>query len=101
MTLPEEECAFFYAVLAQLEPAMREVFTERVAQILGALRDPGPGDCDARCARRWSGCGRRRRARSYGRPAAGVAVRRGSSGSASKQCSSTVHNRYIYFVAIL
>jgi hypothetical protein len=46
MTLPEEECAFFYAALAQLEPAMREVFTERVAQILGALRDPGPGDCD-------------------------------------------------------
>jgi hypothetical protein len=46
MTLPEEECAFFYAVLDQLEPAMREVFTERVARILGALRDPGPGDVD-------------------------------------------------------
>jgi hypothetical protein len=46
MTLPEEECAFFYAVLAQLTPDMREVFTERVAQILGAHPDPGPGDCD-------------------------------------------------------
>jgi len=47
MTLPEPECAFFYAALAQLEPTLRPVFAERVAAILGALRrDPGPGDCD-------------------------------------------------------
>jgi hypothetical protein len=32
--------------LAQLDPNAREVFTERVARSLGALRDPGPGDVD-------------------------------------------------------
>jgi hypothetical protein len=46
MTLPEEECAFFYAALAQLAPDMRPVFAERVAQRLGAHPDPGPGDVD-------------------------------------------------------
>jgi hypothetical protein len=46
MTLPEAECAFFYAVLAQLAPDMRPVFAERVAQRLGAHPDPGPGDVD-------------------------------------------------------
>jgi hypothetical protein len=44
--LPEVEANFYFAVLAQLEPAMRPVFAERVAQVLGALPDPGPGDID-------------------------------------------------------
>jgi hypothetical protein len=46
VTLPEDEQAFFFAALAQLEPALREVFAARVAQHLGAHPDPGPGDVD-------------------------------------------------------
>jgi len=46
MTLPEPELSFFFAAAAQLEPALRPVFAERVARILGAHRDPGPGDVD-------------------------------------------------------
>ena len=46
MTLPETELSFYFAVVAQLEPALRPVFAERVAQILGAHSDPGPGDVD-------------------------------------------------------
>ena len=44
MTLPDVECAFFFAALAQLEPARRPVFTERATRILCALLDPGPCD---------------------------------------------------------
>jgi hypothetical protein len=44
--LPEDEQAFFFAALAQLEPALRPVFAERVARLLGAHPDPGPGDVD-------------------------------------------------------
>ena len=32
--------------MAQLEPALRGVFAERVAAILGAHPGPGPGDVD-------------------------------------------------------
>ena len=46
MTLPDVECAFFYAVLAQLTPDARPIFIERVARILGAHPDPGCGDVD-------------------------------------------------------
>ena len=46
MTLPESELSFYFAALAQLEPALRPVFAERVAQTLGAHPDPGPGDVD-------------------------------------------------------
>jgi hypothetical protein len=46
MTLPADEQAFFFAALAQLELSQRPVFAERVAAILGAHPDPGPGDCD-------------------------------------------------------
>ena len=49
MTLPEEECAFFFAAMAQLVPALRPVFAERVASILDAycpFCEPGPGDVD-------------------------------------------------------
>jgi hypothetical protein len=45
-TLPEAELSFYFAALAQLEPGRRPLFTERVARILGALPDPGPGDVD-------------------------------------------------------
>ena len=46
MTLPETELSFYFAVVAQLEPTLRPVFVERVARILGAHPDPGPGDVD-------------------------------------------------------
>jgi hypothetical protein len=49
MTLPEEECAFFFAAMAQLELEQRVIFAERVANILGAYSpfcEPGPGDVD-------------------------------------------------------
>jgi hypothetical protein len=46
VTLPETELSFYLAAIAQLEPALRPVFAERVAQILGAHPDPGPGDAD-------------------------------------------------------
>ena len=47
--LPEEECAFYFAAMAQLEPELRPIFAERVANILGAYSpfcEPGPGDVD-------------------------------------------------------
>ena len=43
MTLPDAELSFYFAALAQLEPALRPLFAERVAQILGAHR----GDVDS------------------------------------------------------
>jgi hypothetical protein len=49
MTLPEEECAFYFAAMAQLDPDRRALFAERVANILGAYSpfcEPGPGDVD-------------------------------------------------------
>jgi hypothetical protein len=49
MTLPEAELAFYFAAQAQLEPALRPVFAERVTNILDAYAlfcDPGPGDVD-------------------------------------------------------
>jgi hypothetical protein len=44
--LPDPECAFYFAALAQLDPQVQPVFTERVVRCLGAHRDPGPGDID-------------------------------------------------------
>jgi hypothetical protein len=46
--LPEAELSFFWAAMAQLEPARRPIFAERVAAILGARPhcEPGPGDVD-------------------------------------------------------
>jgi hypothetical protein len=46
MTLLEAELSFYFAAAGQLEPTLRSVFTERVAGILGAHPDPGPGDVD-------------------------------------------------------
>ena len=44
MTLPEAELSFYFAAAAQLEPALRPAFTERVVTILQSHADPGPGD---------------------------------------------------------
>jgi hypothetical protein len=46
VTLPEAELSFYFAALAQIEPARRPVFTERVTRLLGAHPNPGPGDVD-------------------------------------------------------
>ena len=46
MTLPEAELSFYFAAAAQLEPALRPAFAERVATILQSQADPGPGDVD-------------------------------------------------------
>ena len=37
---------FYFAALAQLEPARRPVFTEHVTRLLGAHPNPAPGDVD-------------------------------------------------------
>jgi hypothetical protein len=54
-TLPEAELSFNFAALAQLEPARRPVFAERVARLLGAHPDPGPGDIDRSIRQVWEG----------------------------------------------
>jgi hypothetical protein len=46
MTLPEAESSFYFWAAAQLEPALRPIFTERVAHILGAHPAPDCGDVD-------------------------------------------------------
>jgi hypothetical protein len=56
MTLPEEECAFYFAAMAQLELEQRAIFAERVANILGAYSpfcEPGPGDVDRAIRQAW------------------------------------------------
>jgi hypothetical protein len=71
VTLPEAELSFYFAALAQLEPARRPAFTERVTRLLGAHPNPGP--------RRPSGPGGRQLRNSRG-PRAGIALPRRSSG---------------------
>ena len=44
--LPDADTSFFYAALHQLDPAVRPIFTARVAAIIDTLPDPGPGDVD-------------------------------------------------------
>ena len=46
MNLPEAELSFYFAARAQLEPALRPAFAERVATILQSQADPAPGDVD-------------------------------------------------------
>ena len=46
VTLPRPSRAFYFAAAAQLEPALRPAFTERVATILQSHADPGPGGVD-------------------------------------------------------
>ena len=77
MTLPDADVSFFWAAMAQLEPEVRPVFAERVARILGSHPAPDCGDVDravrAALAGLWV-------------PTilhAGIARRRGSSGSRS------------------
>ena len=76
MTLPEAELSFYFAAPAQLEPARRPVFTERVTRLLGAHPNPGPPPS----VRPWWACGRRRQSRNSRGPRAGIALRRRSSG---------------------
>ena len=42
MTLPAAELSFYFAALAQLEPARRPVFTERVRGSWALTRTPAP-----------------------------------------------------------
>ena len=44
--LPDADTSFFYAALHHLDPAVRPIFTARVAAIIDTLPDPGPGDVD-------------------------------------------------------
>jgi hypothetical protein len=46
MRLPDDDVAFYLAAANQLPPQERPVFHERVAAILRAHPDPGPGDVD-------------------------------------------------------
>lgn len=46
LRLPDDDVSFFWAVVAQLDPELRPVFAERVAQVLGAHPDPDCGDVD-------------------------------------------------------
>ena len=46
MTIPDADESFFYAALHQLDPAVRPTFIARVAAMIGAHPDPGPGDVD-------------------------------------------------------
>ena len=85
--LPEAELAFYFAAQAQLEPALRPVFAERVADILGTYSrsaNPDLATSIAPSARRWSGCGCRRRTLSNEPFRAGPATRRNSSKSPSR-----------------
>ena len=75
---------FYFAALAQLEPARRPVFTEHVTRLLGAHPNPAPGDVDR--AVRQGACGRRRQSRNSRDPRAGIAIRRSSSGSPRARC---------------
>jgi hypothetical protein len=68
VTLPEAELSFYFAGPAQLEPARRPVFTERVTRLLGAHPNPGPGDVDRAVRRPWWACRRRRQIEEFQRP---------------------------------
>jgi hypothetical protein len=50
IAIPEDDYSFVAAVLRQLHPVHRPVFTARVCELLQVLPDPGPGDVD-RCVR--------------------------------------------------
>jgi hypothetical protein len=80
MTLPEAELSFYFAAAGQLEPTLRSVFTERVAGILGAHPDPGPGDVDRAVRQALVGLWTPPAIEEFQRPRAGIALRRRSSG---------------------
>jgi hypothetical protein len=46
IAIPEDDYSFVAAVLRQLHPVHRPVFSARVYDLLQALPDPGPGDID-------------------------------------------------------
>jgi hypothetical protein len=47
MVLPADDVAFYFAAIRQLPPPQRPVFEQRVAAILQAHPDPGPGTINA------------------------------------------------------
>jgi hypothetical protein len=55
VNLPPAEQAFICHALAQLEPAVRPTFIERMAIYLQPLADPGPGDVDRGLRAAWIG----------------------------------------------
>ena len=67
MTLPEEECAFFYAALAQLAPTCARFSPSASGGSWAPIQTPAPATSIVRFGRRWSGCGRHRRASSCSR----------------------------------
>ena len=73
MTLPEAELSFYFAALAQLEPARRPVFTERVTRLLGAHPNPGPGDVDRAVRQALVGVWTPPAIEEFQRPRAGIA----------------------------
>ena len=80
MTLPEAELSFYFAALAQLEPAPRPVFTERVTRLLGAHPNPGPGDVDHAVRQARVGLWTPPAIEEFQRRPRGIALRRRSSG---------------------
>jgi hypothetical protein len=46
IAIPEDDYSFVAAVLRQLHPVHRPVFTARVVDLLQVLPDAGPGDID-------------------------------------------------------
>ena len=77
VTLPEAERSFYFAALAQLEPARRPVFTERETRLLGAHPNPRPAARQALVSL-WTPSAMRN---SRG-PRAGIALRRRAGRSA-------------------
>ena len=51
MTLPEAELSFYFAAAAQLEPALRPAFAERVATILQSQADRVPATSTVQSAK--------------------------------------------------
>ena len=59
--LPDADTSFFYAALHQLDPAVRPIFTARVAAIIDTLQILAPATSTARSVLLWPACGRRHR----------------------------------------
>jgi hypothetical protein len=91
MTLPEAELSFYFAALAQLTPDVRPVFAERVAAILGAHPDPGPGDVDRAVRAALVGLWTPPEAFESARSRAGTVMRRHSSGSPNELFRQPAH----------
>ena len=88
MTLPEAELAFYFAAQAQLEPELRPVFAERVANSSTPTPRsviPAQATSIVQFVRHWSDCGCRRQTLSSEQCPAGTGARRNSSKSANRR----------------